>query len=75
MNQTVRKFYRNLSAVVTAEPICILQSDSQSKSHATRLKDDLFRQYDKSVRPVRVRSDRTEVDVEMIPMSLDVVSL
>jgi hypothetical protein len=73
MNQTVCVF-RNLSAVGTAEPACNSQWDSQSKSHAERLKGDLFRDYDGSARPVRVRSDRTEVAVEMIPMSLAVVS-
>jgi len=63
-----------VSAVGTAEPPGNLPSDSQSKSHAKRLKDDLFRDYDNSVRPVRMRSDRTEVAVEMIPVSLAVVS-
>lgn len=61
-----------LIAVGTAEPPGNLPSDSQSKSHAKRLKDDLFRDYDNSVRPVRMRSDRTEVAVEMIPVSLAV---
>ena len=74
MNQTVCVFH-NVSAVGTAQPACNSQSDSQSKPHAKRLKEDLFRDYDKSARPVRVRSDRTEVAVEMIPMSLAVVSL
>jgi hypothetical protein len=40
-----------------------------------RLKKDLLRDYDTSVRPVRVRADHTEVDVAMIPVSLTVVSL
>jgi len=64
-----------VSAVGTAEPSSNWQSDSQSKSHVKRLKEYLFRDYDSSVRPVRVHSERTEVAVEMIPMSLVVVSL
>jgi hypothetical protein len=40
-----------------------------------RLKDDLFRDYDRNVRPVRLRTDRTKVFVEVTPLSLGLVSL
>ncbi|XP_033611491.1 neuronal acetylcholine receptor subunit alpha-3 isoform X2 [Cryptotermes secundus] len=36
-----------------------------------RLKENLFRDYDTSSRPVRRWSDRTQVAVQMIPLSLD----
>jgi hypothetical protein len=62
-----------VSVIVTAEPSC--NTDSKSKSHIKRLKKDLFRDYDSSVRPVRLRTDRTQVAVEMIPLSLNLVSL
>jgi hypothetical protein len=63
-----------LSAAGAAEPACTSQSDSKTKSHIKRLKEDLFQDYDSSVRPVRMRADRTEVAVEMIPLSVAFVS-
>jgi hypothetical protein len=62
-----------VSVAGTAEHTC--NSDSKSKSHMKRLKEDIFRDYDMSVRPVRMRLDRTKVTVEMTPLSLSFVSL
>lgn len=56
----------------SAESEC--NSGSECKSHMKRLKEDLFRDYDTSVRPVRLHSDRTTVIIEMIPLALVLVS-
>ncbi|KDR17731.1 Neuronal acetylcholine receptor subunit alpha-5 [Zootermopsis nevadensis] len=57
-----------LILIGSAESEC--NSGSECKSHMKRLKEDLFRDYDTSVRPVRLHSDRTTVIIEMIPLAL-----